>query len=141
MKIRYVGKAAIREIERDGERFAWAADVDFVQDVPADLAAELLTYPRPDFVVDASEPLYQLIGPRLSDGELIALGKAGQDRLEALQASVTSILAGMAVAGVGSLEELAGQDDTVVELLARENVVSTKQIMAWVKQARKLMEA
>ena len=46
MKIKYTGKSNIRNI---GE-YSWNAGNDFIQDVTdTELAANLLTYPRPEF--------------------------------------------------------------------------------------------
>lgn len=43
--VRYVGGAQVRVIGK----YRWEAGNGYVQKVPAALAAELMTYPRPDF--------------------------------------------------------------------------------------------
>jgi hypothetical protein len=47
MKIRYVGNATVRTIMQ----YRWDKSNGFVCDVPEAVAANLLTYPRPDFVL------------------------------------------------------------------------------------------
>ena len=51
MRIKYVGGSGVRIIGG----FEWNAQNGFVQDVPNELAASLLTYPRPDFELAAGE--------------------------------------------------------------------------------------
>jgi hypothetical protein len=51
MKIKYVGSSGVRIIGV----FEWNAQNGFVQDVPNELAASLLTYPRPDFELAEGE--------------------------------------------------------------------------------------
>ena len=51
MRIKYVGPSGVRIIEE----FEWNAQNSFVQDVPNELAASLLTYPRPDFELAEGE--------------------------------------------------------------------------------------
>jgi hypothetical protein len=144
MKIRYVGQATIRIIERDDKRYVWAADVNYAQDVPADLAAELLTYPRPDFVVDAAEPLMALpgVGLRLVEvgpadpANLVPLGPEGIALLEAKQREVQAKLAGLALSGVGSIADLAALSKKDLPAVAEAAGVAVDQAEAWVAAAR-----
>ena len=52
MKIKYVGGATVRTVMQ----YRWDKANGFVCDVPAELAANLLTYPRPDFVLAEPKP-------------------------------------------------------------------------------------
>lgn len=61
MKIRYVGSATIRTIMQ----YRWDKSNGFVCDVPESLAANLLTYPRPDFVL--AEPNKEAAEKKIED--------------------------------------------------------------------------
>ena len=52
MRIRYVGTSGVRIIEP----FEWNKENDFVQDVPDELAENLLTYPYPDWESAEEDP-------------------------------------------------------------------------------------
>jgi hypothetical protein len=146
MKIKYQGKAGIRKIPFEGRNFVWAADVDYGAEVPANLAAELLTYPRDEFVVDVSEPLLQLdgIGIQIAvtgsvpAGEFMPLGEEGIRKLQAMHARIRETLGNLALAGIGSVTDLAVLDDAGVEALTEATGFDEKQVKAWVKQANRL---
>ena len=57
MKIRYIGKSQVRVI---GE-YRWDANNEFIQDVDTELAADLLTYPRPEFEAVEEEDVEEVI--------------------------------------------------------------------------------
>ena len=52
VKIKYVGSATVRTVMQ----YRWDKANGYVCDVPAELAANLLTYPRPDFVLAEPKP-------------------------------------------------------------------------------------
>lgn len=108
MRIRYVG-SGVRRID-DVE---WNASNDHTVDVPAALAAELLTYPRPEFEAARDEPLRTVAG--------------------------AEALAGLALGGIGSLAELAALDDDGVTRLASESGLGERKIQSWVEKARELL--
>jgi hypothetical protein len=143
MKIKYVGKAGVRRIDReDMGSFVWAADVEYAANVPADLAAELLTYPRPDFVPDLSEPLLGLVGVSITlNGDPVPFGEEGHKMLDQLQSQAQSRLAGLAMAGIGSLDELAGIAKKDIPEIAEKSGLDPKLIEGWITAAKKLKEA
>jgi hypothetical protein len=51
MRVKYIGSAGVRIIEP----YEWNAGNGFVQEVPDEVAASLLTYPRPDFALADDE--------------------------------------------------------------------------------------
>jgi hypothetical protein len=146
VKIKYIGKAGIREIKDERGRWVWASDVDYSQEVPADLAAELLTYPRPEFTVDAVEPLMQLdgIGIRIVEvgsadpGELVGLGPDSLGKLEQKLIQAKNILAALALGGVGSLEDLAALSSKGEKELVETCGLDADQVSHWVRQAKEL---
>jgi predicted flap endonuclease-1-like 5' DNA nuclease len=84
-----------------------------VQDVPASLAVELLTTPEDEFVVAAdAEPLTGLHG-------------VGPQRA-----------AELALAGIGSLTDLAALDEDGIARLAEGIWASARQVEGWVAAAR-----
>jgi hypothetical protein len=146
MKIKYQGKAGIRKIPYEDRDFVWAADVNYAAEVPADLAAELLTYPRDEFVVDVSEPLLQLegVGIRIAvtgsapADDLMPLGEEGIRELQAMHAQIRETLGNLALAGIGTVSDLAVLDEAGIEALAEATGFDEKQIEKWVKQANHL---
>lgn len=108
MRIRYVGLAGLRVLGA----YRWEPKNGYVTEVDAQTAAELLTYPRPDFVLDTDEPLTTIdgIGP--------------QRAVE------------LALAGVGSIADLAGLDEAGMERLAQAIAASEEQVTGWVAAAR-----
>lgn len=115
MWIRYVGP---RVKQRAIGQHIWGKATGYVQEVSdAGLAAELLTEPSGDFVVDDSDPLMNL-------------KSSGQDMVTAL-----------ALAGIGSAGDLAILDDIEVRDLASRVVdLSVKQVRTWRRQLRQEQE-
>jgi predicted flap endonuclease-1-like 5' DNA nuclease len=110
MLIRYVGPG-VRIIHP----YVWDQSNGFVADVcEPELAANLLTYPYPEFVLMTDEPLLAVKGI----GEQTA--------------------AELALAGVATLAQLAELDETGIERVAASIHGSKKQVTVWVKQARKV---
>lgn len=113
MRIRWVGPQLVRRVV---ERYEWSRKTGFVQDVvEAGLAAELLTEPSGAFVVDR-------------DDAVLGLPGVGPQRA-----------AELALAGVATLADLAALDATGIRRLDKAIWASSKQIRAWVKQARELL--
>jgi hypothetical protein len=109
MKIRFTGPTVVRRIVGPYE---WSTETGFVQDVDADMAAQLLTDPSDRFVLDADEPL-------------LALDGVGPQRA-----------AELALAGIGGLSNLAELDKAGEKRLADAVWASAKQIRKWVSSAR-----
>ena len=97
--------------------YRWAQDTGYVADVDADTAAELLTQPRNEFVVDSDDPLLSIrgIGPQRA--------------------------AELALAGIGSMDDLAALNPDEIERLAAQIFGSKKQVWAWVRQVKKRLSA
>jgi hypothetical protein len=110
MLIEFTGPRTRRHLV---EPYEWSARTGYVQDVPADLAACLLTDPRNQFTVAAQEPLLQLM-----DKEM-----AGR----------------LALAEIGSAAELAGVRKPTA--LAKEVGAALKVVRAWIDKAAELPEA
>lgn len=141
MKIKYVGKSAVREISDERGRFVWASDVDYAVDVPASLAAELLTYPRPEFVPDISDPLCRLAGLVADvNGMPVEFGVGGVDKLRQIQEQLISRLAALALAGVGSLADLAGLNDKALKQAAQDAGIVPAALEKWRDAAKKELE-
>jgi hypothetical protein len=104
MKLEFTGKRHIRRIVGEVE---WSAKAGWVQEVPAELAAELLTSPEARFKVSDSDPSRDLKG--ITEDEIVAL-----------------ILAG--IESVGALREL---DDEGITRLSEETRISRKKISVW----------
>jgi len=108
MLIRYTGSRIKRRIVGHHE---WSAVTGWVQDVAAALAAELLT--GSGFEVDPGEPLLTLAG--------VNADNAGE----------------LALAGVGSLADLAGLSAIEIKRLARALPwASESKIKSWCRQAK-----
>lgn len=108
MKIRYVGPG-VRIIEQ----YRWDDTNGKVVDViEADLAANLLTYPYPQFELVNDEPLLMIdgIGPQTA--------------------------AELALAGVATINQLAALKDPDIRRVADSIHGSQRQVKGWVKQAR-----
>jgi predicted flap endonuclease-1-like 5' DNA nuclease len=110
MRIRYVG----------GGTRVWGEHVfdegnGFVAEVEVEVAAEMLTYPRPQFVVDGDEALLNIngVGPQ-TVGEL-------------------------ALAGIGGVRDLGALDEDGIERLDKGIWASRKQIEDWRGQAREML--
>lgn len=141
MKIKYVGRSAVREISDERGRFVWASDVDYAVDVPASLAAELLTYPRPEFVPDISDPLCRLAGLVADvNGMPVEFGVGGVDKLRQIQEQLISRLAALALAGVGSLADLAGLNDKALKQAAQDAGIVPAALEKWRDAAKKELE-
>jgi len=114
MKLRWVGPQLVRRVV---EQYEWCRKTGFVQDVAeAGLAAELLTEPSGAFVVD-------------QDDAVLSLPGVGPQRA-----------AELALAGIATLADLAALDETGIKRLDKAIWASSKQIRAWVKQAREILE-
>lgn len=110
MRIKYVGPG-VRIIHP----YVWDPSNGFVVDVcEPELAANLLTYPFPEFQLMPDEPLLTVDG----SGE--------------------QTVAELALAGVATMKQLAELDAAGIERVAASMHVTKKQVTAWVKQARKI---
>lgn len=113
MRIRWVGAMVVKRMIG---AYEWSQKTGFVQEVTeAGLAAELLSAPQEAFVVDADDALTVLtgVGPQ--------------------------VVASMTLAGIATLADLAALDETGVRRLDKAIWASSKQIRAWVKQAREIL--
>jgi len=108
MRIRYIGQATVRILGP----YTWSPENGHVQSVDAETAANLLTYPRPQFQIDPDEPLMVLKG-------------VGEQRM-----------AELALAGIARIGEMAALDEDGIKRLADQVWASEKQIRVWVEQAR-----
>jgi len=113
MQIRYRNEMPEVIGRRMAAGYCWSAENGFVQDVDAGMAANLLTLPGQDFVVDAGEPLRQIGG------------------LPGLEVE-------LALAGIGSLAELAGLDRNEAGRLAQVMQVAPAVVRGWAAEARRL---
>jgi predicted flap endonuclease-1-like 5' DNA nuclease len=111
MKIEFVKPGPVRRLV---ENYEWSALAGWVQDIPAQLAAELLTAPQGEFKISADEPLLEVQG----------IGPA-----RALE---------LAVAGIGTVTDLAGLDTAGIKRVAEETRASSKQVRDWTAQARQM---
>lgn len=111
MLIEYTGFTGRRWLV---EAYEWSARTGFRQDVPARVAAAMLTDPHGEFRVCPAEPLLQLPG---LDGEM-----AGR----------------LALAGIGSGRELAAARQA--KRLAAEIGATTRQVGGWIRAAAELPE-
>jgi len=103
MKLEFTGLKVIRRIVGDIE---WSVGIGLVQEVPAELAAELLTA-DPDFMIASSDPFYTLKG--ITESEIISLVLAG-------------------IGTVGALRELDNDGNT---RLSEATGISRKKISLW----------
>lgn len=117
MRIRFVGPGAGGVTIRLVGVYRWAPDTGYVADVDADTAAELLTQPRNEFVVDSDDPLLSISG-------------IGSQRA-----------AELALAGIGSMADLAALNSDEIERLAAQIFGSKKQVWAWVRDVKKRLSA
>jgi len=115
MRIRYHNEMPEVIGRRAAVGYCWTAENGFVQDVDAGTAANLLTLPGQDFVVDAGEPLRQIGG------------------LPGLEVE-------LALAGIGSLAELAGLDRNEAGRLAQAMQVAPAVVRGWIGEARRLCD-
>ena len=112
MLIRFVGPAHVRRVVGPYE---WAEHNDFVQDVPADVAADLLTSPEGRFVVECEwEPLAHTAPVPATD----------------------EVLAALALAGIGSVIDMAALDEAGIEHLSRYAGLDSALVSAWADSAR-----
>jgi len=116
MRIRFTGPEVVRRLVG---LYEWSLGAGFVQDVDLELAAELLTAPDGRFVVDESEPLLEVVG----DAEDVV---------------------GLALAGIGSLDDLAGLvaglSRTRVRQVAEAMGMDRRRVRDWAKAAKERME-
>lgn len=110
MRIGFVGARVVRRLVGGYE---WSEATGFVQEVDAGTAAELLTMPGGKFVVWPMEALLSLRG--LGPQEAV----------------------GLAMAGIGGMDELAAVDEEGIKRLAGEGWASRRSIKRWVEMARK----
>lgn len=97
-------------------QYEWSEATGFVQEVvEASLAAELLTEPSNQFVVDRAEPLLTLKG-------------VGEQRA-----------AELALAGIATLGDLAELDNAGMQRLATLINGSQPQVRAWIRQAQGIL--
>ncbi|KKM08391.1 hypothetical protein SY88_23670 [Clostridiales bacterium PH28_bin88] len=89
----------------------WSRDNHHTVDVPGDLAGEVLSQPGEPFEIAADEPLRALAG--IDETELVEL----------------------ALAGIGSLEDLAKATKDEI------TTINQQQLAAWIKQARQLSKS
>ncbi len=112
MRITWTGSRITRRLVGGYE---WSQATQYVQEVPAGLAAELLTAPEP-FAVAKDEPLLTLRGVGPHTVGLLALG------------------------GVGSVADLAALDATEIRQVAEASGLSRTQIRKWATVARSMSE-
>lgn len=110
MLIEYTGLRTRRRLVGSHE---WSKQTGFRQEVPADLAAALLTDPGGEFWVHPEEPLLSLVNEEM----------AGR----------------LALAGIGSGYELAAVRQA--KRLATEVGVTARQVSGWIRAAASLPEA
>lgn len=110
MRIKYTGSG-----RRVLGGYVWEEANGYVVDVDAETAANLLTYPRPGFVVAPDEPLLALEG---ADPENLAV---------------------LALAGVASVTELARLSKARQKRVAEETGLSPDGLQVWVEIARDLV--
>lgn len=114
MLIRYTGPGTRRRLV---EQYEWSRQTGFRQDVPAGMAALLVTDPSGEFEIAPEEPLLRLLG-------------------------LTAEIAGrLALAGIGSARELADTPGRLVSRLARDVGEPARQFRVWVSGAGELPEA
>jgi predicted flap endonuclease-1-like 5' DNA nuclease len=111
MKIEFLKRGPVRRLVGSHE---WSDKAGWVQDIPAQLAAELLTAPQGEFKISADEPLLEIQG----------IGPA-----RALE---------LAVAGIGTVMDLAGLDTAGIKRIAAETRASVQQVRDWAAQARQM---
>jgi hypothetical protein len=111
MLIRFVGPAHVR---RSIGPYEWAEHNDFAQDVPADVAADLLTSPEGRFVVECQwEPLAHTAPVQATD----------------------EVFAALALAGIGSVMDMAALDEAGVEHVSRSAGLAPALIAEWASRA------
>ena len=111
MLIRFVGPAHVR---RSIGPYAWAEHNDFVQDVPADVAADLLTSPEGRFIVECQwEPLAHTAPAPVTD----------------------EVLAALALAGIGSVIDMATLDEAGIEHVSRGAGLDPALVSEWASRA------
>jgi hypothetical protein len=113
MLIRYTGSSVIR---RTVGPYEWSQATQFVQDVPADMAADLLTSPENAFEVDGREPLLRAAPIPTTD----------------------DFMAGLAMAGVESARQLAAMDEDDLLHVALSAELDPTTIIAWASNAHDL---
>lgn len=113
MRIRYNG---LEHTIRMVKGVEWSRRVGFVREVEdAGLVAELLLQPRDQFDIDESEPLLDIAG--------IGPATAGN----------------LALAGVGSVAQLATLDMDGIRRVAKELRTSRRAVAAWVSAASRML--
>jgi len=110
MRLRYLRPSEY--VARVVGEYEWSQRQGWVQDVDAPLAAILLTDPKDEWAVDAEDPL-------------VALKGIGPQRA-----------AGLALAGVGTLEDMAALDADGIAQVADMVWASAEQVGDWVMAAR-----
>lgn len=120
--------------------YEWSHKAGWTQDVDLNVAAELLTYPRPDFQLaakpsgDARKGLAEIMG--VSPESLVLPGDpvrltptlsevAGRDNALILSAH-----------GIGTLKALAGISDDAAERLLADTIIERSDLSAWLDRAR-----
>ena len=147
VQIRFVGHGGIREL--DGYR--WDPENNHVCSVDLETAAKLLRYPHPQFHLVKNQPmtaatqakLAELIGFKPADIERVVetVAVPPQPKITDLKGIGEARAADLAAQGVTSLADLAKQDDEGIKNLSANTGASRSEIVAWVKQAKELMEA
>ena len=111
MLIRFIGPSVIRRVVGPYE---WSKVTRFVQDVPADVAADLLTMRDDRFVVDGEEHLAQVVPLPVTD----------------------VVFAGLALAGIGSVYDLGNLDETGVARVSGIAGLDPDLVSMWAERAR-----
>ena len=111
MLIRFSGPTVIRRVMGPYE---WSMATQFVQDVPADVAADLLTMRDGRFVVDGEESLRQVVPATAED----------------------IVFAGLALAGIGSVYDLSNLDEMGVARVSGIAGLDPVLVSTWAKRAR-----
>ena len=145
--IRFVGHNGIREMDD----LRWDAENNHVRPVPVEKAAQLLTYPYPQFHLvknqtmtpDVQAKLAELIGVKTADiaqlVETVAVTPGPQ--LTDLKGIGAARADELAAQGIKSVADLAAQDDEGIKNLSANTGASRSEIVGWVKQAKELTEA
>lgn len=113
MRIRYVGKATIREWTHGEVTHRWMPENAHTLEIEdAELVVELLTHPPSDFVIAEDEPL-------------LAISGIGAQRV-----------AELALVGIATVHDLAVLDDDGIARVEKAIAASEAQVRVWVDRAR-----
>jgi predicted flap endonuclease-1-like 5' DNA nuclease len=147
------GKILIRFVGHNGVRilgdYEWNPENNHIVAVDAETAADLLTYPRPQFHLVQDQEMSSGDAQALADA--LGVAKAEIDKVVTTSSPAPPKLTDidgigearreeLAEQGVDSVSALAAQDDDGIEHLATNTGASRGQIREWVQAARELTE-